>query len=205
VQFPPIAISEHHFDNGDSQHTVIGDFTTQTAANGTWSSSFNDPVAGSCSGAGTWTASHTFPITSTKLYLRFSCTGGLSGCLGVDPETGGTSTTFINTSDTLEYPMSLTGDISGTGYGFSLMLASLSSTDFLAEMLVGNQVLASAPFLVNSSAIKRYTVHVEGVDPPTQAGDTVILRITHLGGSSGAVIIGPPPDRDAFIVIPGQE
>jgi hypothetical protein len=53
-----ISISNNHFDTGGSNPRVIGDFTSQTAVSGTWSSSFDDPYMGSCSGSGNWTANY---------------------------------------------------------------------------------------------------------------------------------------------------
>jgi hypothetical protein len=52
------SISNNHFDTGGSNPRVIGNFTSQTAVSGTWSSSFDDPDMGSCSGSGNWTANY---------------------------------------------------------------------------------------------------------------------------------------------------
>ena len=53
----PISISNNHFDTGGIDPRVVGNFSSPSAASGTWNSSFYDAILGWCTGSGTWTAS----------------------------------------------------------------------------------------------------------------------------------------------------
>ena len=99
----------------------------------------------------------------------------------------------------LTYP--LMGDVLGAEYEFSLFFASSSSTIFETEIVVSDQVLASAVFTSTSTTYERFTTKITGIDPSTQAGDTLILRVRHHSGSNGGLVMGGPP-YDSFILIP---
>lgn len=59
AHFGPAPIAHNHFEDDTFWVDVSGDFSSDVTANGTWVSSFTDPFGcGSCSGSGTWTASH---------------------------------------------------------------------------------------------------------------------------------------------------
>lgn len=68
----PAAIVNKHFSY-DGSATVIGDFITDDAANGTWSSTYRDPFSGvTCSGSGSWQANHlTFPSNTWLIDTNF--------------------------------------------------------------------------------------------------------------------------------------
>lgn len=154
---------------------------------------------------GTPTPTSTFTptvLSPLKLYLRTRC--GINEdetCLSPDPENEVTTQNF---NSPLEFPIVLAGDIVGTEYIFSLNLASLASETYVAEVSIGEQILASAEFNVNSATFTRFTETVIGPDPTTQPGDTLILRLRKLSGTGG-LLIGAPPNQDSYIVIPGIE
>jgi len=64
------SITNNHFEigSGSINPKVVGDFTSQTEASGTWSSAFSDPSLGFCLGSGTWTT-YQLPVSDlTCLY-----------------------------------------------------------------------------------------------------------------------------------------
>lgn len=92
--------------------------------------------------------------------------------------------------DAREFSYPLTGDIDGKTYIFSLWLASAGTTTFEVSILVlqddTETVLASTSFKSSSDQYEEFIAVVEGLDPDTAEGDTLVLRIS----SSGALQAG---------------
>jgi hypothetical protein len=153
-------------------------------------------------------ATHTPTATPTvapflKLYLR----GGDEPLqLHPQPEPGpGYYQYYVYSTSPREWQTTLAGDIDGNTYTFSLFLAhsSGSTRAFPVSIILRRggieTTLASATLTSTSSTYRRYTAEVTGIDPSSQAGDTLVLQIRCQG--SGGVLVAPPPS-DSFIQIP---
>jgi hypothetical protein len=113
----------------------------------------------------------------------------------------------------IEWKYPLPGDISGNSYLISLMAGYLgvTSTKLKAEIiLLSNKtesLLASKEF--TGSAIippllvdlSRQTFTIQGIDPSTAVGDTLILRISFVSGNIGIIAYGEPLGQ-SYISIP---
>lgn len=154
------------------------------------------------------------PEPGIKLYVR--------GCrdderLLSTTKGGGVGTCFYQPGAAPEWPTTLTGDISGDSYSFFLCLAnkdpfmSLANgkppINFTAEIILRQDnvetVLASTSFEVaESSLCNWHTATVQGVDPTSEVGDTLSLRLQHGGPGWGGITIGA---IDSQIRIPPVE
>ena len=147
---------------------------------------------------------------SLKLYLW---PGEEPYPLNPEPYSGPGATQHYFYSDTQrEWQTTLTGDISGNTYAFSLFLArpsSLSTVTFSASLLLrqgGTETeLASTALTATSSTYTRYSDTVTGIDPASSEGDTLVLRVRCSGGCTlfraGGLLVASPPN-DAYIEVP---
>ncbi len=135
---------------------------------------------------------------ATQLYPRMNCGGGADACLSLVPAQPPAIEVF---DQLITFTISISQDISGTAYGFSLLLAGDISTTYAAELLLSDQLLASAQFTPTTPTHERFTQYVTGLDPALQPSGVLALRLQRLSGV-GSLLIGSPPDQDSFIVIP---
>ena len=98
-----------------------------------------------------------------------------------------------------EFTYTLDGDI-GTQFDFGLFLASAAPVEFLLEIIVNGDTIASSEISVDSDVYERYERSVViPVDPTTGAGDELVLRINLASGRQGGFLIGAPPNGDSNI------
>lgn len=116
-------------------------------------------------------------------------------------------------NDAKEFSYPLAGDIDGTTYTFSLWLASAGTTTFEASIVVlqdgSETVLAAAPFTVSSDQYEAFVATVEGIDPDTVEGDTLILRVSSSSALQAGQIkpggLAYGADTASYIKIPPVE
>ena len=131
--------------------------------------------------------------------------------------TEGWSVNYIFDQTTWKIP--LKGDIQGSTYGFSLLVGcyGLGSATMIADLILKHNndelILASTPGFTGSMAgwtpfgywgpgKKEFTV--EGIDPNSTIGDTLILKVTKTGGDRvGLIFIHELNDGHSYIILPG--
>jgi len=106
-----------------------------------------------------------------------------------------------------EWSTTLTGDMAGDRYKFSIYLATIEpSTTFEASIIWMHHgqetTLASTTFTATSTTYTRFEQEMQGPDPATSAGDVLLLRIEYGSGARGGVLSGAPPYRDSHILVP---
>lgn len=118
----------------------------------------------------------------------------------------------------MEWQTTLTGDINGNTYTFSLLLgrpslprpSSVSTIAFPVSIILRRESteteLASAVLTASgSTTYPRYTETVIGIDPISYEGDTLVLRVRCSDGCTcsrpGGLLVASPPD-DSYILIP---
>jgi parallel beta-helix repeat protein len=84
---------------------------------------------------------------------------------------------------------SLKGDINGTSYSYRLYLGSDSSTTFKIEVIINGTTVATFPLLTvpYDPYYQPFSGNVIGLDPTTQSGDEVMLKITKISGGIGSI------------------
>ena len=133
--------------------------------------------------------------------------------------TEGYSMSFIFDQNIWEIP--LKGDIQGSTYSFSLLVGcyGLGSATMIADLILKHNndelILASTPDFTGSMAgwtpfgymgpgKKEFTI--EGIDPNSAIGDTLILKVRKTGGDRvGLIFIHELHDGHSWIRIPGNE
>lgn len=138
------------------------------------------------------------PVILTQFYPR------LFSQLSTAPFVTGNATFYVYPTREQTWGRALTGDITGSQYGFSLMLSSNMPVTFEAEIIVNGQVLATKTFTVNSSTFTRHEGVVTGIDPQTSAGDMLIFRVRLVAADANAVgqMYNGSPPQESFIGIP---
>ncbi|MBN2001080.1 T9SS type A sorting domain-containing protein [candidate division KSB1 bacterium] len=124
-----------------------------------------------------------------KLYLR-----DVDGHLGKTQQNDGSSyqPIWYNGSQTWKNYFLKANDIPllGNWYYYRLNLASMGSTHFNLEILIGGQVVASKTIWVSVSSFAYRSGFIYGIKPDAKANDEVELRITILSGDGGRVYWG---------------
>ncbi|RMD67232.1 hypothetical protein D6833_00465, partial [Candidatus Parcubacteria bacterium] len=89
---------------------------------------------------------------------------------------------FSSQPGAVEWSQILNGDIQGNEYKFSLLLASLGTTNYVCEIIHSRNgqraTLAAAQFSTSSPTYHRFEATESGLDPETAPGDSLILRIS---------------------------
>ena len=148
--------------------------------------------------------------SNTPLYLAYD---GANDILSSQPAISGYVTIWLynyGSGQSTEFHALLGNAITGTGYGFSLWLgagtAAGQTGTWTADIIVEHQgsrtTLATHTFSVPyNNVFVRYTADVTGIAGGA-AGDKLILRLTLIDVSEGAVRFGVPP-VDSHILVPG--
>ena len=143
----------------------------------------------------------TAPSALSKLYVN-------GKELKPSPPTAGFTQYYLGrpgggTVSTQTFTTTLTGDIDGDQFEFSILFASLSTTTFKATILVEGQAVASKDFASSSTTYTRFTSTVTGIDPSTSNGDEIKLYVQWTSGANGAMASGPG-SAASYIAIPEQ-
>jgi 6-phosphogluconolactonase (cycloisomerase 2 family) len=150
------------------------------------------------------TASAT-PVPGARLRLDV-CQDGDSDFLSPNcpARSGITQYYFYPPNNSREFEHTLTGDIQGNSYGFTVWLGSGGTTTFNVSIILrkdgADTVLASTPFTSATRTYTQFSTTVTGVDPATASGDKLILRVTAVSGSDAGMVDGPV--QQCFITIP---
>ncbi|MCI0496046.1 hypothetical protein L0Z72_13660, partial [candidate division KSB1 bacterium] len=99
----------------------------------------------------------------------------------------------------------LAQDIVGTNYFFHIYAASDDTTYFKAELFIGNNLAAELTFMASSTFWGAKGGEIIGLDPDAQAGEEIVLKISHVGGGRGGIVWGQFSQDGSFILIPPYE
>jgi len=123
---------------------------------------------------------------------------------------GSIRVTLYGSGNSIDFPATLAGGLSGTNYGFSIWLGSGTGAGqtgtWVATILIKHSgvesTLATYTFSVpyNTQFIE-YTAAVTGI-PGGVVGDQIILRMTTTGVSQAGILFGVEP-IDSHILVPG--
>lgn len=136
------------------------------------------------------------PGAATTLYLCYDTQRSPKEFLSAQPCTLSNIQLFVYAGtefDTRSFEIPLSGDIAGTSYTFEVLLASRGTTDFLVSAILRRNgvetTLASTTFTARSTTFETFTATVQGADPITGNGDTLLMRIRSISGSDAAILI----------------
>lgn len=108
--------------------------------------------------------------------------------------------------DVRVYKYPLTGDIDGDEYEFNIYAGSKNKSTIEVYLILQNKnekiQLANAKLEIVGNEYKYYTLSVEGLDPPSVKGDTLLLTIQCKGSMTAYITDTSDKEKTSYIEFP---